>query len=125
MLQEETLARKFVRKGFWLYLFTFLIAPLGYLVKMMISRDLSVEEVGMIYGVISFVTLIGVYNDLGFTESLNFFLPKYIVNKEFGKAKYLLKMALFLQGISSTTIAIVLFFFAPWLATHYFHNEAV
>jgi stage V sporulation protein B len=125
MLQEETLARKFVRKWFWLYLFTFLIAPLGYIVKMVISRDLSVEDVGVIYGVISFVTLIGVYNDLWFTESLNFFLPKYIVNKEIGKAKYLLKLAFFAQGISSVIIAAFLFFLAPWIAEHYFHHEAV
>ena len=46
---DETLADKFVKKGFWLYFFTFLIGPLGYFIKVIISRDLSVEEVGMIY----------------------------------------------------------------------------
>ena len=79
LLKEEALADKFIKKGFWIYLFTFLIAPLGYMTKVMISRDLSVEEVGMIYGVISFLTLISLYNDLGCTESLNYFLPKNIV----------------------------------------------
>jgi hypothetical protein len=38
----ETLSQKFVRKGFWIYLFTFLIGPLGYLIKIIISHDLSV-----------------------------------------------------------------------------------
>lgn len=76
---DETLADKFVKKGFWIYFFTFLIAPLGYMTKVMISRDLSVEEVGMIYGVMSFLTLLSLYNDLGCTESLNYFLPKHIV----------------------------------------------
>ena len=42
---EETLAQKFVKKGFWLYLFTFLIGPIGYLIKIIISNDLSVAEV--------------------------------------------------------------------------------
>lgn len=125
MLQEETLARKFVQKGFWLYLFTFLIWPLGYIIKMIISRDLTVWEVWMIYGVISLVTLIGVYNDLGFTESLNFFLPKYIINKEFSKAKYLLKLSLFTQLLSSIIIALILFVFAPGISEHYFHNPNV
>lgn len=125
MLQEETLARKFVKKGFWLYIFTFLIAPLWYIIKMTLSRDLTVEEVGMIYGVISFVSLLWVYNDLGFTESLNFFLPKHIVNKNFGQAKHLLKITFILQIVSSSTIATVLYFGAPWLAEHYFHTEKI
>lgn len=125
MLQEETLARKFVRKGFWLYFFTFFIGPLGYIVKVLLSHGLSVAEVGMIYGVISFISLISVYNDLGFTESLNFFLPKHIIEKEFGKAKYLLIFTLKIQALSSFLIALILFFLAPWLGTHYFWNPEV
>ena len=120
MLQEETLARKFVRKGFWLYFFSFFIGPLGYIDKVLLSHGLSVAEVGMIYGVISFISLISVYNDLGFTESLNFFLPKHIIEKEFGKAKYLLIFTLRIQALSSLLIALILFFLAPWLGTHYF-----
>ena len=76
---DETLADKFIKKGFWLYFFTFLIGPLGYIVKVVVSHDLSVEEVGMVYGVISFVMFISSYNDLGCTESLNYFLPSLIV----------------------------------------------
>ena len=64
MLQEETLSQKFVKKGFWLYFFTLFIGPLGYITKVILSRDLSVAEVGMIYGVIGFVSLLSVYNDL-------------------------------------------------------------
>jgi O-antigen/teichoic acid export membrane protein len=61
---KETLSEKFIKKGFWLYLFSFIIGPLGYFIKVIISRDLSVEEVGMVYGVISFVTFLAMYNDL-------------------------------------------------------------
>jgi hypothetical protein len=41
-----------------LYFFTLLIGPLGYMIKIIISHDLSVGGVGMIYGVISFVSLL-------------------------------------------------------------------
>lgn len=61
---SESLSEKFIKKGFWLYFFTFIIAPIGYIVKVMISRDLSVEEVGILYGIISFLMLLSVYNDL-------------------------------------------------------------
>jgi O-antigen/teichoic acid export membrane protein len=125
MLQEETLSQKFIKKGFWLYFFTLFIGPLGYITKVILSRDLSVGEVGMIYGVIGFVSLLSVYNDLGLTESLNFFLPKYVIQKDFGKAKYILFLALRAQIVSSLCIATILFVLAPWLSVHYFSEPSI
>lgn len=122
---EETLAQKFVKKWFWLYFFTILIGPIGYIIKVIISNDLSVEWVGMIYGVISFVTLLAAFNDLGCTESLNYFLPKYIIKNEYGKAKYLLKLTLLMQLASSLCIAGILFVIAPWLAQVYFNEPQI
>ena len=80
---EETLAQKFVKRGFWLYLFTFLAAPFSYLVRVIISRDLNVHDFGLFYGIISLLTLLSALNDLGATESLNYFLPKYLIKKEY------------------------------------------
>ena len=98
---------------------------MGYLIKIMISHDLSVSEVGMIYWVISFVTLLATFSDVGCTESLNYFLPKYIIKNEYNKAKYLLKLTLLLQIISSIGIALIIFFIAPWLAQHYFNEPLI
>jgi hypothetical protein len=43
--QHQSLSEKFLRKGFWLYLFSFIIAPMGYIIKVIISGELSVSEV--------------------------------------------------------------------------------
>lgn len=117
---QESLAQKFVNKWFWLYLFALLIGPIGYIIKVLITRDLSVEEVGVLYGVMSFVTFLSMYNDLGCTESLAYFLPKHIVNKEYGKAKYLLRIVFLAQILTSLSIFFVMFFLAPWLSLYYF-----
>ncbi len=62
---DETLAQKFVKKGFWLYLFTFLVAPLSYVIKVILSRDLdSAHDFGLFYGIISLITLLSALNDL-------------------------------------------------------------
>lgn len=79
----------------------------------------------MIYGIISFVSLLAAFNDLGCTESLNFFLPKYIIKNEYGKAKYLLKITFIVQIFTSIFIASILFIFAPWLAEFYFHEPLI
>lgn len=123
---SESLAEKFIRRGFWLYLFSFLIGPLGYIVKIILSADLSVEEIGLLYGILSLVGLLSVYHDLGLTESLNFFLPKFIVQKDWTRFKSLLVYSLGAQLITSTIIGLVLFFSAGYLAEHYFRSiEAV
>ena len=119
----ESLAQKFVNKWFWLYFFTFFIWPLGYLVKVLITRDLSVEEVGMLYGTLSFVILLSTYSDFGCTDSLAYFLPRHIVKKEYGKAKYLMQIVFLSQIITSITIYSILFFLAPWLSIHYFKAD--
>jgi stage V sporulation protein B len=125
MIHEETLAKKFVQKWFWIYLFTFLIAPLGYITRMAISRDLNVSEVWMLYWVFSFIWLLSAFNDFGCTESLNYFLPKYIIKNEFGKAKYLLKFTFTIQLITSISIGWVIFYSAPWLAENYFNSPEI
>lgn len=105
-------------------MFSFLIAPTGYIVKIIVSGNVSIEELGILYGIISFVTILAAYNDFGMTESMNYFLPEFLHKKEKKKATQLLYSALSIQMITSLILGIILFFVAPWLAEHYFHSPA-
>ena len=87
VLLQENLTQKFVKRGSWLYIFAFLTGPIGYAIKIIISHDLSVSEVGMLYGVLSFMLLVGSINDLGMVESLNHFIPKFLSQQKYIKAK--------------------------------------
>ena len=122
---KESLKEKIIKRGFWIYLFTFLGGPLGYLIKMMISGDLSVEEVGILYGIIGLIGLFSTYNDLGFSEALGFFLPKFAVAKEYSKFKTTLAYAMGAQMLSSMVLSIGLYLLADKIAISYFgHPEA-
>ena len=122
MLKEETLTEKLVKKWFWLYFFTFLIMPLGYFVRLIISNDLSVAEVWIIYSIIWLMAFLSNYNDLWFTESLNYFLPKFWIQKKFDAFKTSVFIALLLQTITAVLIWFFLYYFSWWLALHYFHH---
>ena len=124
LLKDETLAEKFVKKGMWLYIFSFFIAPSGYIIKLLISNDLSVEEVWVIYSIIGFIWILASYNDLGFTESLQYFLPKFWINKQYSKFKSSIFLALWIQLITAILIAIWLWFGSDFLALNYFHSES-
>lgn len=119
---NESLSEKFIRKGFWIYLFSFICAPIGYILKIIFSYNLTIEELWVLYGVISFIWLLQIYHDLGMTESLNFFLPKYIVKNDWKRVKSLMSYALVAQIISSSIIATWLYFWSSWIAIHYFHT---
>lgn len=124
--QHNSLAEKFLRKGFWLYLFSFIIGPIWYTVKIIISSELTVSEVWILYWIISLMNLLSAYNDLWMTESLNHFIPKFITEKRYDKVKSILTFAFLSQIITWITLALFFFFWADFISNHYFNtSEAV
>lgn len=121
--QHASLSEKFLKKGFWLYLFSFIIAPIAYVIKIIISWNITVEELGILYGIISLITLLASYNDLWMTESLKHFIPKYITEKKYDKVKSVLFFALFVQITTSLIIALFFFFWADLIAQKYFKSD--
>ena len=120
--QNETLSEKFVKKGSWIFFFTFLVAPIGYFIRIILTGDLSVEEIGILYGIIGLLWLLQAYNDFGITESLNYFLPKYIVLKDYARCKYLLVFAFVVQIFTSIILTIFLFYLADFLSVWHFKS---
>lgn len=120
--QHDSLAEKFIKKWFWLYFFSFLVAPIGYIVKIIVSWELQVDEVGIIYGVMSLMILLSSFNDLGMAESLNKFLPEYITKKEYDKVKTVLFYAISAQIVTWVVIFLVFYFWANFLWEHYFKD---
>ncbi len=122
VLQNEPLKKKLLRNGFWLYFLSFIWAPAGYLIKMMVSNTLSVEDIWIVYSIIGLIWILSSYNDLGLTEALQYYLPHYMIDKEYDKTKTLLVFTTVIQLLSWIIIAWILFFLAPWLSVHYFHH---
>jgi len=110
LIPDEPLQTKLIRNGFRLYFFQFLLAPAGYLIKMMISRELSVEDIGLFYSIMGLITIISAYNDLGLTEALQYYLPHYFIDKEYSKAKTIIVFTWLMQFISGFLISGLLYF---------------
>ena len=82
LLKDETLTHKLISKWWWMYLFAILGMPLGYIIRVLISNDLSVWEVGIIYWLISLIWLLSILSSLWLNQqALVYFLPKYYVDK--------------------------------------------
>lgn len=122
ILQDQPLWEKLIKKWFWLYFFSFLAAPAWYLIKLFISNSISVADVWVLYSIISLIWILNTYNDLWLTESLQYFLPRFLIKKQYNYAKTAIYLSLAVQIFTALIIACVLWFAAPWLATHYFHS---
>lgn len=124
LLADQQLWEKLIKKWFWLYIFAYLIAPASYITRMLVSNSLTVEEVWVLYSIVSLITLINVYNDLGLTESLMYFLPISWIKKQYDYAKTSIVIWLVVQISTALLISIGLRFGAPWLSEHYFHHPS-
>jgi len=124
MIETNTsTAQTFIKKGFWLYLFSFVIAPAGYIIKIILSGDLTVSEIGILYGVMSFMLLFGAFNDFGMTESLGKFIPQFIVEKAYHKVKTVLFYALSLQCVTGILLFLVFWFGADTISATLFKTS--
>ena len=125
MIEEHgSLAEKFLKKGFWLYLFSFIIAPIGYIIKIIVSGELSVSEVGILYWIISLIILVSSYNDLWMSESLKYFIPKFLAENNYSKVKSLLFIAFFVQIFTAIIMSLIFLFWSDFLSKNYFKTEA-
>lgn len=122
LLADQPLGQKLIKKWFWLYFFTVLIAPAGYFIKVIVSNEFSVADVGIFYSVLWLITIISLYNDLGLTEALQYFLPKYRIEKEYHKVKTISILTRVVQFISWILISGGLYLASDRLAIHYFHS---
>ncbi len=115
-----------MRKWFWLYLFSFIIAPIWYIVKIIITWDLSVSEIGILYAIISLITLLTSFSDIGIPESIKHFIPMLVEEKKYSLIKTLLLLSFILQIFTGIFLASIFFYGADYLAANYFHSpEAV
>ena len=75
------------------------------------------------YSIISLVSFLNVYNDLGLTESLQYFLPKFWIRKEYNHIKTSIWLSLGAQIITSLIIVGGLLIGNERLANNYFHSQ--
>lgn len=119
-IPDELLQTKLIRNGFWMYFFSFLVAPTWYLIKIMIAGTLTVEEIWLFYSILGLVTILAAYNDLGLTEALQYYLPHYLIDKKYNESKSIFVYTLLLQLVSGILIWWWLFLGAERLSLQYF-----
>jgi O-antigen/teichoic acid export membrane protein len=95
----------------------------GYLLRMILARNLTPIEFGLFYAVFSFVSIFSLFKDFGLGSALVKFIPELQVKKQFSAIKSAIISAFSIQFIASGIIALVLILFSKYLATNYFKSK--
>lgn len=124
LLKDETLAHKLISKGFWMYVFAILWLPLGYAIRVILSNDLSVWEVGIIYWLISLMWLLAAISSLWLSSwALIYFLPKYILENKQDYTNTIYKLVRYINIIMTILVSIWLYFFIQYFWNNYIEHE--
>ncbi len=116
--------RKIVQGTVIISLLSVVIGLLGYSIRIMLARNLSVEGYGLFYAVMAFVSLFIAFKNIGMGSAIARYIPVFLAKKDLKSTKYAILSTFTIQVIFTGIIAILLIIFAPFFSTHFFHTTA-
>ena len=96
---------------------------MGYLLRLIFAKNLSVEDFGLFYSVMAFVNFFIIFRDFGLSECLMTYLPKYKVENRPDKIKGSILFVLSFQFIIAVIIASFLIFMSGFLSVNFFKTK--
>lgn len=120
MVNPQSLKEKVVKGSLIVLIVALLGSICAYLIRILLSRSLTIEDYGLFYATFGLFSMATVYTDLGFGYSVVYLLPKYIKSKKYSKAWNTFIYGQLISFTMSLIISIILVFTAPVLAKYYF-----
>ena len=100
-----------------------LAAFFAYLVRLVLARNLPMEEFGLFYAVFAFLGLFAIFSTLGFDRALAKFIPEFLHEKKYSDIKSSISYSFIVQLLSNSIIILVVYALSNYLSSNYFHNE--
>lgn len=111
-----------VRGVMTVFALTMLAAFLGYLVRVLLAKNLSIEDFGLFYAVFSFLGLLGIFKSLGFEKALIKFIPELLHERKTNLIKSSIIYVSVVQLLTNTVVIILIYLFSDYLSVHFFHT---
>ena len=102
---------------------TLIAGFLGYIVRIILARNLAIEEFGLFYSVLSFLGLLWTFQSLGFDKATSRFIPQFLHKKQYSLIKSSMIYVNAIQLVTNIIIIISVYLFSDFLAAHFFHNN--
>lgn len=120
MANSQLIQAKVIKGSFTVLILTLLGSSFAYIVRILLSRTLSIEDYGLFYAVFGLFTVVITYIDLGFGYSIIYLLPKYIKLNNYAKAWNIFAYGQLITLSASFILSFVFIVFASFLSKNYF-----
>ena len=115
---------KFAIKGVsTVFVFSIIAAFLGYLVRLILAKNLAVEEFGLFYAVFAFLSMMSIFKSLGFDKAVIKFIPEFRHKNREDLIKSSIIYIAAIQLITNSIIIIAVYLLSDFLAVHFFNNS--
>lgn len=122
-MSKSTDYAKHVARGSTTIFIGLIVANLiGFLLRMFLTRTLSITDYGLLYAVFALVSLFVIFRDLGLCSALVKYIPEFVAKKQFGKIKSSMALVTLVQGIIAVSISLTLFIFSDRIAAAVFRT---
>ena len=118
---ENQYSRKIVSGAFFVFLFGVLGSFVGYLLRFILTSNLSPEDYGLYYSCLSLIGLFVLFEDFGLNSSLIYHISKFRAEKKFKKLKTSIFTVFLIQLFPALIVSIIIFFSARFFAINYLH----
>lgn len=98
---------------------------IGFIVSVLVARQLGAEGSGVYYLALSVATIAGTLGRVGFDNTVVRFIAAHSSMNEWNDVRYTYRVAVVTTSVASLLLATVLFFSADWLATIVFSKPFV
>ncbi len=118
----ESKSKKLLQGTIIVLSFMFLSSLLGYTQKFIFARFLEISEIGLFFSVLGFVSFFVFFRDFGLSESLIYFVPRFVIDKAKINFKSTLVFTFFVQLLVGSLVFLGIWFFSDYLAINYFKD---
>ena len=122
-LSPSTPLLKVIKGSSVLFFLGGLSSVFGFFIRITLARELTLEEFGLFYAGLAFVSLVGLLKNMGLNQALVKLIPEYLVQKDYRSIKISVLMAAASSLVTSALVAFLTLLFLGPLAVHYFHID--
>ncbi len=120
-MSNQSYLKKVASGAFFVFLFGVLGAVVGYLLRFVLTSNLTPADYGLFYASLSLIGLFVLFKDFGLTQSLVYHISKFKAEKKFKKLKTSVFTVFLIQLFPALIITIIIFLSADFLAVNYLH----
>lgn len=102
------------------FVMTIVSSFLAYFIRVILAKQLSLEQFGLFYAVFTFITFLGIFKDVGLRNAAVKFIAEFNAKRHFSKLKTVLLTALLGQFVLVVVFMAVILLFSRFLSVHYF-----